>query len=448
MIRDHAIFQRLLNAASRTTRRKRFFAGAAILAAALLLSFLLIATGPDPLPEPVGEKAWPVSVISVEPEDLAPVFSTYGRVESNNIAELRTNVSAEVARVNVREGQWVQADELLVELRRDELALLASEKEADLAQAQAQLKSIETEFELLRQTSSHYESVWTLSQKKLERQQGLLEQRMIPQAMMDDAVQAANQATIAYQAHVRAITDLPNRIAEHKAVVARAEALWQQALLNLERAQIRAPFAGPVLAVSVAAGDYSSRSEALVVLADASEFVIRAPVPNRYVPLLRTALRDGRPLAAEAQIEGIWRNFELERLSSDVKSGQSGLDAFFPVPQAASDARLLPEIGRILNLRVSLPTMPGVVALPVQSIYENDRVYQVVDDRLQAITVERVGEYQTVDGQYRVLVRGKGLEQGHPIITTQLPRAISGLLVAPANVVEPPLLAQKKQESE
>jgi hypothetical protein len=88
-----------------------------------------------------------------------------------------------------------------------------------------------------------------------------------------------------------------------------------------------------------------------------------------------------------------------------------------------------------------------VVALPVQSIYENDRIYAIRDVatndssqldgagqeyRLEAITIERVGEAQAEDGQHRILVRSPEISAGQKIITTQLPRAISGLLVKPA----------------
>ena len=52
--------------------------------------------------------------------------------------------------------------------------------------------------------------------------------------------------------------------------------------------------------------------------------------------------------------------------------------------------------------------------------------------RLQAITIERVGEAQAEDGQHRILVRSPEISAGQKIITTQLPRAISGLLVEPA----------------
>jgi multidrug efflux pump subunit AcrA (membrane-fusion protein) len=275
----------------------------------------------------------------------------------------------------------------------------------------------------------HFESVWRLSQKKLNRQQDLLEKRMISQAMMDDAVQIAGQATIEYQRHVRTLADYPNRVVQQQARVDRADSLWKQALINLDRTEIRAPFSGPVLTVSVAVGDHTALTMPLVVMADEGEFVIRAPVPNIYAQRFRDYLDDGHRLSARAEIAGRTLVLDMVRMASNVKAGQSGLDAFFRID--VTEKWQLPEIGRIVNMAVTLPVESNVVALPVQSIYENDRIYQVENDRLQAITVARMGDYQTPDGQYRVLVRSPALQTGQKVITTQLPRAISGLLVAP-----------------
>ncbi|MFP6807422.1 MAG: hypothetical protein VB957_09595 [Pseudomonadales bacterium] len=112
------------------------------------------------------------------------------------------------------------------------------------------------------------------------------------------------------------------------------------------------------------------------------------------------------------------------RLSGDVKSGQSGLDAFFTT---ASDESL--DIGRVINLKIILPTEENVVALPVQSIYEGSRIYKVEGDRLQGITIQQVGDYVDENGQYQILVRSSDIKFGDKLITTQLPRAITGLLV-------------------
>ena len=154
-------------------------------------------------------------------------------------------------------------------------------------------------------------------------------------------------------------------------------------------------------------------------------------MPDLYTHRFRDYLRHGDRIRSSAQIDGAYFDLDLARLSRSVKSGQSGLDAFFEIESA--EQTTLPEIGRVVALTVTLPLEEDVVALPVQSIYENDRIYRVEDDRLRAVNVSRVGDYLDAEGHYRVLVRAPELRSGQTIVTTQLPRAISGLLVAPLN---------------
>ena len=106
------------------------------------------------------------------------------------------------------------------------------------------------------------------------------------------------------------------------------------------------------------------------------------------------------------------------------------MDAFFEF-DAGIDAA--PALGRVLNLRIGLPAQADLIAVPVQSIYDNGRIYAVRDSRLQGFDVERVGELETKEDGYRILIRTDALQSGDQIITTQLPRAINGLLVDVAN---------------
>ena len=46
-------------------------------------------------------------------------------------------------------------------------------------------------------------------------------------------------------------------------------------------------------------------------------------------------------------------------------------------------------------------------------------------------SVQRIGEIKTATGDYQVLVRGDNLSQGTQVMTTALPKAITGLLVDP-----------------
>jgi multidrug efflux pump subunit AcrA (membrane-fusion protein) len=109
-----------------------------------------------------------------------------------------------------------------------------------------------------------------------------------------------------------------------------------------------------------------------------------------------------------------------------LKTGQSGIDAFFRV---APDSVM--ALGAVVNLTISLPEETNVVALPMHAVYDNNRVYRIADNRLQAVEIERVGEHLDDTGNYRVLVRSPALGRGDQLLVSQLPTAMSGLLVRP-----------------
>lgn len=409
----------------RTLKTKRLAVSGGILFGAVLTSASIFATGPDAEPEIRTEKSWPVSVLAIEPHRLNPTFLAYGRIESSNVAKIRTDLIAEVVAVHVKEGDWVAQGEVMLTLGDAEVRLRLLQRKAELAQAQATLQSIKTEFELMEQTTAHYSSMQRIAQDKLTRYQELMAQRLISQELLDEVVSQSNQATIQYQTHIRQLADAPNRITSQNAQIAKAQALLAQAELDLDKTQITAPFSGPVLAVFVAPGDRSNLGSVLVELADASGFEVRVPVPE--VHDTRFANRKNSPIVATTPSG---HQIPLTRLSSQVRQGQIGVDAFFKLDVAADGP--LPVLGRLIDLKITMPAEPNVVALPVQSIYENDRIYEVQENRLRAIVIERVGEFQTDSGEYRILVRSPELKSGQKIITTQLPKAISGLLVARA----------------
>jgi multidrug efflux pump subunit AcrA (membrane-fusion protein) len=404
-------------------RGRRAAVAVATLAVAVLTSVSIFATGPNPEVQVRVEKSWPVSVIEVEPQPHSPTFTAYGRMESSRVANLRTDLIAEVAAVHVREGDWVERGDLLVELSADEVALLLAEREADLAQHEAQLRSIESERPMRERTVTQARSMQRIAADKLARHQELMAARLISQSLLDEVIAQANLAAIDLESHERGLTDLPNRIAGQRAAVAKARALADRARLELAKTAVRAPFSGPILAVEVAPGDRSSLGGTLVSLADADAFEVRVQVPGMYEQRFQQHLTDGhgiRALLASGQ------PLVLARLGRRVQPGQSGLDAFF---QLSGGGFAPPPIGRVVDMRIALPAEPDVVALPIGSLYQNDRVYAVHASRLQSIVVERVGETQMPDGEFRVLVRSPELTARRPVITTQLPKAAPGLLV-------------------
>lgn len=398
-----------------------------IITVALLTSASIFATGPNALPQENAEKAWPVSVVPAIPGTMRPSFAAFGKVESQRIARLRSDLVARVETVYVREGEWVDADQILVQLDDRETHLRLLERQAELKQHEAALISMRSRLTLEQQSTEHYQSRFRVAQDKLKRHEDLMRKRLISKSLLDEVTSQANEASIEYRNHERQLINLPNDIAANEAHVAKAEALLAQARLDLDKTRITAPFAGPVMNVLAAPGDYTNLSAPLVEMADAGAFEVRVQVPDTYNQLIQAAIDSGSAVAANT-VDGA--RLPMTRLANHVRAGQTGTDAFFAIDESAR--RTLP-LGQVLNLSVELPEQPGLVAVPVQSIYENGRVFTVAENRLVAHTVLRVGERETPEEGYQILIRAEDIAEGAPIIATQLPRAINGLLVQVAN---------------
>ncbi len=408
-----------------TPRRRQVAVSAGIIGVAALTSASIFATGPTANPAAHVEKAWPVSVMPVVPQRLQPTFSAFGKLESNRVAHLRSDLVARIETVNVREGDWVEAGTLLVQLDNREASLHVLEREAELKQHEANLAAMRVQLKLEQESASHFESKYRVAQDKLERHADLLSKRLIAKSLYDEVQAQADEASIEFRNHMQVLSNLPNQIAAHEAGVARAEALLAQARLDLDKTAIRAPFSGPVLAVQAAPGDHSNLSAPLIEMADASGFEVRVQVPDDYAVQFERLQENAVTASAENGAA-----LTMTRLARHVRAGQTGMDAFFEFDAGAVAA---PALGRVFNLRISLPPQPDLIAVPVQSIYDNGRIYAVRESRLVGYDVERVGEYENDVEGYRILIRSDAIGTGDQVITTQLPRAISGLLVDVAN---------------
>ncbi len=87
------------------------------------------------------------------------------------------------------------------------------------------------------------------------------------------------------------------------------------------------------------------------------------------------------------------------------------------------------EVGRNLQVKVKLPIQKNVAALPELAIYGQNRIYRIVDQRLEVLSIIRVGDWTSPAGDRLTLVRSNELRSGDKVLITQLPNAVTGLLV-------------------
>ncbi len=402
------------------------FTGLLLLVLSLFLGFIMVATGPSAEPLEKTERAWPISVITAAPIDLPPTLLTYGRVESKQVASLNTNISAPVSEVLVREGDRVQEGDLLIQLDAMEGELTLNVAQANHDRNAALLASVKTEFELANTLTAQYQELNDISQSKLGRSLDLNKQHMISDALLDEARRDASQVNITLQQHLSLVANFPNRIAQQQASVDESAARLGRAKLDLQQTQIRAPFSGRVIQSSVSKGDRVLAGATLIEIADYSGLEIRASVPSDIAFRLNQVMLQAQNVHASASVDGSELKFVLDRLSGDVKSGQSGIDVFF---KSSAGENL--DIGRVLNLTVDMPIEPNVLAMPVYALYENQTVYRIDEQRLQAVRYETIGDYVTADNELRTLIRSAEINAGDQLLASQLPRAITGLLIEP-----------------
>lgn len=401
-------------------------AGVLVFGALMSVSALIIATGPRAEPEVRSEKQWPVSYKTVSPQALEPRLQVYGRVETEQTAVLRAAISGSVSEVLFREGDWVERGEVLALLDDAELKLTVSAAESALRQAQANRSSVLTSYELAQELTAHHEAQALMAITKRERFDTLHEQRMIADAQLDEVLQEANERAMTLARHHSALKDFPYQIERADAAVAEAQTRLQRAHLDLSYARLTAPFSGRVLSIEVAEGDRIAAGTSLMKLADFESLQIRAAIPVQTAQQLRQSLDRGHAVTGRATAGGTLAEFKMLGLAGDVKPGQGGIDAFFAVQPDSVLA-----LGSVVQLSLDLPAEPDVVSIPLHALYDNARIYRIEHKRLFALEVERVGEYQDHLGNYQLLVRSPAIKAGDQIMISQLPTAVTGLLVAP-----------------
>jgi hypothetical protein len=174
----------------------------------------------------------------------------------------------------------------------------------------------------------------------------------------------------------------------------------------------------------VSPGELVRPGTAVIEMYDAATMEVRTQIPAKTLPAIKQALASGKELSAYVLVGDEKIEAVLTRLSGEVARGKSSVDGLFGL---SSQTYL--ELGRAVNLVISLPEVHNTLLVPVQSMYGHNWVFVVNDERLVGITVDRVGELRDKGGQLKVLIRSPEIAPGVPIVTSQLSNAITGLKV-------------------
>jgi RND family efflux transporter MFP subunit len=384
----------------------------------------LIKSKPKAEPKQVEERTWVVDTLTIELQRLAPVLSLYGQVDAPRLANLSATINADVLQVNVNEGQRVDKGSLLLTLDAREAKLVLAQRQADVAEADAAITSEKRKHQHDRTSLPHERALLAFAEKAVARAKKLERQQVASQSALDDAERTVEQQKLIIATRQLAIATHPAQLAQLQARRDRTQALLELAQLDVERTQIRAPYAGIINRVHVAPGDRVRIGAQLIDMYAPEELEVRVQIPNQERTRLQTLLAESTALPASAE-DGVM--LKLQRLSGSVNTQAGGIDALLSIEQGAEKLRL----GQFLNVYIQLPAQNDLVALPYEAVYSGDHVFALQDNRLHRMAIEMLGSYVDSAGASRLLAHSPDWQAGDVIVATQLPNAVEGLKVSP-----------------
>ncbi|MGM0811971.1 efflux RND transporter periplasmic adaptor subunit [Thioalkalivibrio sp.] len=396
-----------------------------IIVAAGVGFLVLRATGPTAPPPEESERVWQVRGIVAQPATHRPTLDLFGRSSSPQTAVLRAAVEGEIGSVPAQVGRAVADAGLLVRIDPSETRLILEQREAEVREAEAAVESERLRAETDQRLLQREQALLQIARRGLERARELRTGNLGSEADVDDAQRNLEQARVAVDNRQQAVADASSRLARVEARARRAGAAAERARMDLARTEIRAPSAARVVEVHVSPGERARVGDALVRLYALNDLEVRASLPEAIVPRINDLLDEGVHLQAEAMVGGRHVRASLDRLAGETRAGEAGISAIFRVVEGG---RELP-LNRFVNLRLSLPEETRSVVVPFESLYGRDRVYRVVDGRMQGLTVERLGQVTDLEGRTRALIQHPDLEEGDVLVATRLPNAVDGLRV-------------------
>jgi len=388
-----------------------------------IAGFLLLkVTRPEPAEVSATERSWLVQVQEIRPAKATPVLPLYGEVVAPDLQTITATLAGRIDRLPVREGKQVSEGDLLIALDSADIEPVLAQARAQVADLEAQVRSEQVRYRNDQRSLESEKAILDNARRQFERIQSLVERNLASRESLEAATDALARAELTLRIRERAIAEHPARLQSLEARLSQARASLTTAELDGERAVSTAPFDGMVTNLQVAAGDQVSRNQALLSIYPIQGLEVRARVPQMYLGELVDALAKGATLTATTEVSG--QRFELVRFAG--LSDPAGTEAVLELNGESGALRP----GALQPLLLQRPARDNLITIPFSALYGADSVYIMTDDnRMQRVTVQRVGEALSENGERRLLIASEHLKPGMRLITTHLPNAITGLKV-------------------
>ncbi|GAB3538105.1 efflux RND transporter periplasmic adaptor subunit [Pontibacter brevis] len=378
------------------TKKKTFIISAAILLVSAAITALVFMTAPEAQREGASKKtAMLVDVVEVNRGNYTPTVIATGTVQAAKDITLSTQVGGEVVRISqdFTPGSFVRKGEALLQINPADYRNTLQLRQSDLQLAKADLS-----IEMGRQD---------VARKDYE--------------LIGEELSGENQELVLRKPQLESA----------RAAVAAAEASVQQALLNLQRTTIRAPFDAHIISRNANVGSQLAPGAELGRLVGMDEYWVAANVPVAKVNWLTFAEDEAgsgsavKIINATSWPEGQYRKGKLYRLvgALDAQTRQASVLVSVPDPLArTSKSDSIPPlmIGTFVEAHIQARELPDVVRLNRDYLRQGETVWVMKDGKLNIRQVTILFQ----DAEYAYI--RDGLSDGDMVVTTDLSTVVEG----------------------
>ena len=217
------------------------------------------------------------------------------------------------------------------------------------------------------------------------------------------------------------------QLAQARAVLAAAEAAYEQSKRNLERTSIIAPFDGRVRKKMVDLGTNLIPGSRLADIYAIASFEVRLPIADKDIPFLGIPL-DGTSIDAanrpEVRLSTSYGGDELTtkgfivRSESEIDPKTRMISAIATIPISNANSGF--KVGMFVNAEINGLSYPGITVVPRSAVKDN-MIWVVIDEKLRRKSVEVI----RFEKDFAFI--SDGLNKNDRILITRLSSYVDGM---------------------
>ncbi len=285
-----------------------------------------------------------VQTATVSAQTIVQKVDATGRIQPKTQIRISADVSARIVALHVKEGDFVQQGDLLVELDRERF-------EAAVESAEANVRSAQSNATLVEQNMLKAE-------KDFDRSTDLIARKLESQSVLD-----SNSA--AYQVEVA-------RYASALDQVEQARAVLKQARDDLSKTIIYAPMTGTISDLEKEQGEIAIGSafqeDLILVVADLTEMEAQVNVDENDIVGVKTGQIASIKVDALFGQSLVGKVYEISNTANTQEPGSQNQKTEFEVKIAIEGEISKLRPGMTASADISTETKTDVVGIPIQSV--------------------------------------------------------------------------------